>query len=378
MAEKTYRVGVIGFGHMHINDVARRFNEVKPRIEWVACADTVPDVPEAKEATFTRGWNLKYAQREIGIPKAYDDYREMLQKEKLDLVLIYSENSKHPEIVEAVAKAGSAMVVEKPMAKDLSDALAMVRSAKAHGVELFVNWPSTWNASTWKVKEVLDQGAIGKPYELKYRAGHAGPLASGAQHQGIKSAGLELTDAERAKTWWHRKEAGGGALLDYISYGGCFSRWYFGEPAVAAIALAGNFMHQYTNAEDNAIVAVRFPSAMALLEASWSTFDHGANAGPIVYGTEGTLSVERREGEQVIRVARGRGHEPEYIPVGELPAGRGSLAQEMVRHFDTGEPVHPTIEPLFNLDAFAILDAGKRSVESGKLELVNTATWNIG
>lgn len=376
MPQKTYRVGVVGFGHMHINDVARRFNEVKPRIEWVACADTVPDVAETKEVTFTRSWNVKYAQREIGIPKVYGDYREMLEKEKFDLILVYSENSKHPEIVEAVAAKGAAIAVEKPMAKDMSDALAMVRSAKAHGVELFVNWPSTWSASTWKVKEVLDSGAIGKPYELKYRAGHAGPLASGAQHQGVVSSDTGLSDADRGRTWWHRTEAGGGALLDFCSYGACFSRWYFGEPAVGAIALAGNFMHQYTNAEDNAIVAVRFPSAMALLEASWSTFDPGVPTGPIIYGTDGTLVVDRRGDEQVIRIARGRGHEPVFIPVGQLPADRGSLAQEMVHHFDTGEPVHPTIEPMFNLDAYAILDAGKRSAASGKLELVNTVTWN--
>jgi hypothetical protein len=31
---------------------------------------------------------------------------------------------------------------------------------------------------------------------------------------------------------------------------------------------------------------------------------------------------------------------------------------------------------MFNLDAYAILDAGKRSAESGKLELVNTINWN--
>ena len=70
---RTYRVGVIGFAHMHVNELMRVFG-AEPGIEWVACADTVPEVAEETEATFTRAWNLKYAQREIGIPKAYGSY----------------------------------------------------------------------------------------------------------------------------------------------------------------------------------------------------------------------------------------------------------------------------------------------------------------
>src|SRR3972149_569175 len=112
---KPGRIGGIGFGPMHITHVMRRFNAVSG-VEWVACADTVPDVPEAKAANFTRAWNVKYAQSEIGIPKVYADYREMLDKEKFDLVAVYSENAKHAEVVEAVAAHGTNILVEKPMA----------------------------------------------------------------------------------------------------------------------------------------------------------------------------------------------------------------------------------------------------------------------
>ncbi|MER3406039.1 MAG: hypothetical protein C4289_13475, partial [Chloroflexota bacterium] len=110
MSEKKFRVGVIGFGHMHINDVMRRFNELST-IEWVACADTVPEVPETSDATFTRAWNRRYAHETIGIPKVYDDYREMLEREQFDLVLVYCENAKHAAVVEAVAAKGAHMVV---------------------------------------------------------------------------------------------------------------------------------------------------------------------------------------------------------------------------------------------------------------------------
>lgn len=71
----TYRVGVIGFAHMHVNNVAALFAQ-HPQVDMVACADTVPTVPELRAAPYTRGWNMKNALNTIGIPKAYKDLRE--------------------------------------------------------------------------------------------------------------------------------------------------------------------------------------------------------------------------------------------------------------------------------------------------------------
>ncbi len=56
----TYRVGVIGFAHMHVNNVAALFAQ-HSQVNMVACADTVPTVPELRDAPYTRGWNMKNA-----------------------------------------------------------------------------------------------------------------------------------------------------------------------------------------------------------------------------------------------------------------------------------------------------------------------------
>lgn len=50
----------------------------------------------------------------------------------------------------------------------------------------------------------------------------------------------------------------------------------------------------------------------------------------------------------------------------------------VIYHLETGEPLHPTLDMMQNLEVMAILDAGIRSAESGKVELVNDATWCIG
>jgi len=373
---RKYRVGIIGFAHMHVNHVAALYAQ-HPQVEMVACADTVPDVPELREAPYTRAWNLKNALTNIGVPKAYDDYHEMLEKERLDIVICCSENAKHPEVVEACAAAGVNVQVEKPMAMSLSHALRMARACQAAGTTMVINWPLTWSPAARKAKALIDEGVIGQVLEVKLRLGHTGPLGPRAAHAGVSEEAAPMTEPERAATWWHQAAAGGGAMLDFCCYGAMVSRWYIGEPAIAAVGMRANLASHWGDADDNGAMIVRFPNAMGLFEGTWTTWDHGGPTGPIVYGTTGTLVVESREGKPVVRLERGRGQTTIYDPE-PLPAGREQVPGEFINHLETGEPLHPTLEMTFNLEVMAILDAGLRSAESGKLEMVDNATWCIG
>jgi predicted dehydrogenase len=374
---KTYRLGVIGFAHMHINELMRTFAEV-PGVEWVACADTKPARPELVEARFTRDWNKRHAHETIGIPRVYDDYREMLDKERFDLVLFCPENARHAEVAEAIAAHGAHLLTEKPMAATLSQALRMARAARTAGRELVVNWPSTWSAAIRTAHRLVREGTIGEVWEVKWRAGSQGPLSHGSTHPGVDGQAVEMSDAEKGATWWHAASTGGGALLDYTCYGACLARYYIGEPATAAFGIKANLLTPYGDADDNAVITVRFPKALAILEATWSCPDHGVPTGPLIYGSSGTIVVDRAGDRQVVTVRRGRGKEPEVVEPDPLPAGRETLGKEVINHLETGEPVHETLQLDFNLDAMAILDAGIRSAASGKLELVDDARWSLG
>jgi predicted dehydrogenase len=377
---KKYRVGAIGFAHMHINTLLDEFKKM-PEVEWVACADTVPDTPSISMKDSTRGANLKRAREVIGIPRVYDDYREMLKRDQYDIVIFCPENAKHGEVAEAIAEAGAHMVTEKPMAASLAEALRMARAARSKKRELMINWPTTWSPAVRAVKTLIDQGTVGDVWEVKWRNGPSmGPLSYGV------GANL-VNDDEKAAEWWHRSAPGGGALLDYCCYGACHSRWFLGEPAEAATGMKVNVASHYGNAEDNAVITVRFPHAIAILEGTWTTWHSGLPHGPIVYGTKGTLVVAPRKDpstgrvEDVVEVytTRGHGGAPDRIVKGDpLPAGRATLAQEFLHHLETGEPLHPTLEMNQNLEVMAILDAGIRSAASGKIELVNDGSWTIG
>jgi predicted dehydrogenase len=373
---KTYRLGIIGFGHMHINNVAALYAQ-HPQVKWAACADTRPVRPELRTAPYTREWNIDNNVTKLGIPAIYQDYSEMLRKEGLEIVIVTSENAQHPDVVEACAKAGSHVCVEKPMAMSLSDALRMARACHAAGTTMIVNWPLTWSAAARKAKALIDEGVIGRILEVKWRSGHTGPLGPGAAHAGVSESAAPMSGPERGATWWHQTDTGGGAMLDYCCYGALVSRWYVGEQAVAAMGMRANLNSQWGDADDNAAMIVRFPSAMALLEGSWTTYDHGVPTGPIVYGTTGTLVVESRAGEQIVRLERGHGQTTIYQP-DPLPEGCRDVAEALIHHLETGEPLHPTLETGLNLEVMAILDAGVRSAISGKLELVDNAVWRIG
>ena len=116
--------------------------------------------------------------------------------------------------------------------------------------------------------------------------------------------------------------------------------------------------------------------AMALIEGTWTTLDHGGPTS-IVYGTTGTLTLERRESRQVVRIGRGGG-ESQIVEPEPLPQGRATIAEEYLHHLETGDSLHKTLQAGFNLQVMALLDAGVRSAASGALETVSSAPWCIG
>lgn len=387
MSQKTYRLGVIGFAHMHVNTLIDHFAAL-PNVEWVACADTRPAVPTLSTEPSTRTANIKRALERTGIPRQYDDYQEMLEKESFDIIIFCPENARHAEVCEAIAAKGIHMITEKPMASSLSDALQMVRAAKAANVRLMVNWPITWSSAARKAKELVEAGVIGELWEVKWRNGASlGPLAYGQ----------DITDTEKGAEWWHQAAQGGGALLDYCCYGALVSSWYLDQPAQGAFGLKANLRSLYGDADDNAVIAVRFAKGMAILEGSWTTYHIGVPTGPILYGSHGTIVVghptkaavavfkdrKTQSHEKLLadvnrRVPQGF-EEPTAIYEGDpFPGGRDTLAKEFLHHLETGEPLHPTLDLPLNLEAMAILDAGIRSSESGQFATVNSAHWCIG
>lgn len=372
MRQEKYKVVIAGFAHVHINGVAAHFAN-HPRIDLCAGADIPPLVAELKTAPYTREWNLDFCAKNF-LLKIYDDWREMLDAEKPHLCVINSENAYHALITAECARRGIGVCIEKPMATSLSDGLKMYRSALTYKSLLMVNWPITWNPGMHMVKKLIDTGLVGDVIEVKTRMGHTGPLGPGAQHRGVSETAAPMTDEEKAHTWWHQAVCGGGAMGDYCCYGSLLAYWYIGKSALSVSGMRVNSITTVGDAEDNGVMMIRFPGSYAVVEGTWTTYQHTFRS-PIIYGTKGALVGDYKTGDVVFFAADGTVNP---IENDLLPPELTDVATSFVHHMDTGEPLHRTSQPEFNLETLAILDAGIKSAQTGKVEPVENIHWHIG
>jgi predicted dehydrogenase len=110
------------------------------------------------------------AQARLGVAKGYADYREMLAREKPDLVSVCPRHlDKRAEMVIAAAEAGCHIYTEKPFAPNLEDADRMVRAVQSAGVKLQIAHQMRCSPFLVKVVEMVRNGEIGDIQEIRGR-----------------------------------------------------------------------------------------------------------------------------------------------------------------------------------------------------------------
>jgi predicted dehydrogenase len=254
----------------------------------VAAADPDPRLRERLEATH-------------GGVTALVEYDALLERRDLDAVLVFADNRTSAELGGRALKRGLPVMVEKPMAADLEGAEALLGAARAARLPLMVNWPTIWRPALRHGLALAQSGAVGEPVQVSHRGGHAGPREYGCSPQFC----AWLYDPARN---------GGGALVDYCGYGALVCRGLLGRP-LEVTAVAAHLRKADLPAEDNAIVVLRYPRALGLLEGSWTQIGGEPTFALIVHGDAGTLLVHQpratREGQRVgagwVELATGEG-----------------------------------------------------------------------
>jgi predicted dehydrogenase len=106
--------------------------------------------------------NARAFQSVHGGDQIYADYREMLARERLDIVSISTWPHLHAEMVVAAAEGGvKAIHCEKPMAPTYGESRRMVQVCQQHGVQLTFNHQRRFGAAFRKARDLLKTGAIG-------------------------------------------------------------------------------------------------------------------------------------------------------------------------------------------------------------------------
>ena len=162
---KTYRAAVIGcsrIGGFIDNEVRGAPNIVLPyshgagyyasdRTNLVACSDLREDVME------------QFGER-YDVPKdrQYTDYRELIAREKPEIVSVCTQPEQRAEIVIHAAKHGAkAVYAEKAMAASLEEADAMVEAVERNGVAFNLGSSRRWHAGYDAMKGIIDSGDLG-------------------------------------------------------------------------------------------------------------------------------------------------------------------------------------------------------------------------
>ena len=150
---KSYRGALIGCGY--ISQQQLRAWQAVDGADIVA----VCDLNEVKARALAA---------EFGISAVYQDYKKMLDEVKVDFVDIATRPSTHLELVTEAAERGLQVLCQKPIADDLETAQQMVEACRKAGVTLMINENCRHQAWFRKLKNLLDDGALGTPYYARF------------------------------------------------------------------------------------------------------------------------------------------------------------------------------------------------------------------
>lgn len=147
-------VGLIGAGLW--GEIHGKTYQNSPIANFVAVCDLIPE-------------RAKALAKKYGAKRTYVDFNEMLKDPEIDAVAVVTPDHAHKEPVLAAAAAGKHILVEKPMATSLKDALEMQAAAKKAGVILMPDFHNRWNPCFITAKESIENGSLGDPHYIYIR-----------------------------------------------------------------------------------------------------------------------------------------------------------------------------------------------------------------
>ena len=206
----------------------------------------------------------------------YTDLDDMLrQAQDADVVSICTPNGLHAEHTIRAVRAGYHVLCEKPMALSVADCGRMITEAEKANKRLFVVKQNRFNPPVAAMKEVVEQGRIGRLYSVQLNC-------FWNRHQ----------QYYRDSDWRGSAELDGGVLFTQFSHFIDLMYWVVGD-VVEAQAVTDNFKHEETtDFADTGVVTLKFRNG-AIGGVHFTTNAHGGNMeGSItLFGEKGTLKV---------------------------------------------------------------------------------------
>jgi predicted dehydrogenase len=268
-------VGVIGAGHVAWIGHLPWYWE-NPNVEIRAISDMIED-------------NAVQAARRWGVKAWYKDYHKLLARDDIAAVSICTPVWTHQEIAIAAARAGKHILCEKPMARTVEECDAMLEAARQAGVKLAIGFTKRCNPGFERIKQIIDDDLIGKPYHLDVHWNLYFPLGS-----------------RESKGFSEDMRVGGGVLLDNSTHYIDTFRWWLGAEVSTVFAEISKVVPGRAF-EDEATAILRFEDgATAILDMGFNRVGDVEASGwdqklpyawrfteiGFVYGEKGTIAYD--------------------------------------------------------------------------------------
>ena len=245
------------------------------------------DVAAVMSSSIERG--RAYAEKH-GIAAAYGSVAELLSDSAVDAVYISTTNELHLEQALAAAAAGKHVLCEKPLALSVLQAQQMVEACHAAGVVMATNHHLRNAATHRKIRELIQNGAIGKPlFARVFHAVHLPPHLQG----------------------WRldKPEAGGGVILDITVHDTDTLRFVLDAEPLEVVGLSQTAEMAKGGLEDGVMAIIRFDNGVLAQLHDAFTVKH-AGTGIEIHGEHGSIigrnvMTQQPVGEVILRNAAG-------------------------------------------------------------------------
>lgn len=323
------KYALIGCGRISPNHIAAAKSN---HLDIVGICDTDEKMLYDKAAKFDL----------VNVPQ-YNDYHEMIEREKPELVAIATESGKHAAIALDCIAAGCNLIIEKPIALSIADADAIIRASKEKGVRVSASHQNRFNKSIQKIREALEYNRFGR---LFYGTAHIRWCRDWEYYSRARWRG----------TW----EQDGGALMNQCIHNIDLLRWMMGDEVDEVVGLTDRLNHPYIEAEDLGIALVKFKSgSYGIVEGTTDLYPKNLEETLYLFGEKGTVKAG---GQSVNRIEEWRFadalDEPDEVikqfaenPPNVYGFGHTPLYADVIEAIENGR------EPYVNAEA------GKRALE---------------
>ena len=207
------------------------------------------------------------------VNKYYTNYKDVIENENVDAVIICTPSGLHPEIGVAFANAGIHVITEKPMAINIESADFLIKACDRNNVHLFVIKQNRLNTTMQLLKRAVDKGRFGRIFMVQSNVFWQRPQS--------------YYDLAKWRGTW---EFDGGAFTNQASHYVDSMHWLFGE--VESVMAETATMERKIETEDTGSAIIKYRSgAIGTINVTMLTYPKNFEGSITILGENGTVRI---------------------------------------------------------------------------------------